>query len=86
MSSGRQIRDFVPVDHVAQLLLSLITNPKAQGIYNCGSGLPISLRELAEKRIIESHASTHLTLGVYPDREDEPLTFWADTSKIDRLS
>jgi nucleoside-diphosphate-sugar epimerase len=86
MSSGRQVRDFVPVDQVAKLLLRLSTHPGAQGIYNCGSGRPISLRELAEERITESLASTALRLGVYPDRQDEPLAFWADTSKTNRLS
>lgn len=81
MSSGRQVRDFVSVDQVAKLLLQLATHQGAQGIYNCGSGRPISLRELAEKRITESFSSTVLKLGVYPDRQDEPLAFWADTSK-----
>ena len=85
MSSGRQVRDFVPVNQVAKILLRLSTHPAAQGIYNCGSGRPISLRELAEERITESLASTVLRLGVYPDRQDEPLAFWADTSKTNHL-
>ena len=86
MSSGRQVRDYVPVDQVAKLLLKLAEHPHAQGIYNCGSGQPVSLRELAEERISESLSSTILNLGVYPDRADEPLAFWADTNKIDRLN
>ena len=86
MSSGRQVRDFVPVDYVAALLLQLAMHPQAQGIYNCGSGHPVSLRELAEERIAKSLSSTVLKLGVYPDRQDEPLAFWADTSKINCLS
>lgn len=85
MSSGRQVRDFVPVDHVAMLLLKLAMNPMAQGIYNCGSGRPVSLRELAEERIAKSLSSTALKLGVYADRKDEPLAFWADTKKINSL-
>jgi nucleoside-diphosphate-sugar epimerase len=86
MSSGRQIRDFVPVEQVAKLLLRLSTHSQAQGIYNFGTGRPVSLRELAEVRIAESLSSMALKLGVYPDRQDEPLAFWADTTKIDRLS
>jgi Nucleoside-diphosphate-sugar epimerases len=85
MSSGRQVRDFVPVDQVAKLLLRMTTHPEAQGIFNCGSGRPVSLRELAEKYITKSLSSTVLKLGVYPDRQDEPLAFWADTSKIAHL-
>lgn len=85
MSSGRQVRDFVPVSQVARLLLRLATHHDAHGIYNCGSGQPISLRELAEERISKSAASTLLRVGVVPDRLDEPLAFWADTSKSDTL-
>jgi nucleoside-diphosphate-sugar epimerase len=86
MSSGRQVRDFVPVEQVAKLLLWMTTHPEAQGVFNCGSGCPVSLRELAEKCINESLSSTILKLGVYPDRQDEPLAFWADTSKTVHLS
>jgi nucleoside-diphosphate-sugar epimerase len=85
MSSGRQVRDFVPVDQVARLLIRLTTHPRARGIYNCGSGHPISLRELAEELIDKSSGPTALKFGVYPDRQDEPIAFWADTSKINRL-
>lgn len=85
MSSGRQVRDYITVDEVAKNLLRLSTHSRAQGIYNCGSGRPASLRELAEERIAQSLSSTILRLGVYPDRQDEPLAFWADTSKMDKL-
>ena len=86
MGSGRQVRDFVSVDQVAKLLLQLTTHSQAQGIYNCGSGHPFSLRELAEERITKSLSSTSLKLGIYPDRQDEPLAFWADTTKIEHIS
>jgi len=86
MSSGRQVRDYIHVDQVAKLLLRLARHPQAQGIYNCGSGQPVSLRELAQDRISASTSSIHLKLGVHPDRTDEPLAFWAETSKINRLS
>lgn len=85
MSSGRQVRDFIPVKQVALMLLELASNQHAKGIYNCGSGVPVSLRELAEECISSSLSSTILKLGVYPDRKDEPMAFWADTSKINRL-
>jgi len=86
MSSGRQVRDYVPVTRIANILLKLATHPQANGIYNCGSGQPVSLRELAEERIAESFSSTILKLGVYPDRIDEPLAFWADVSKVEDLN
>lgn len=85
MSSGKQIRDFVPVEEVARQLLLLAVHPKVKGIYNGGSGLPKSLREIAEERIAAMGGQTQLRLGVYPDRSDEPLAFWADMTKSKSL-
>jgi len=85
MSSGRQIRDFVHVSQVAQHLLDLAVNQRAQGVYNCGSGNPISLREFVDQHIVGSMSSIELKFGVYPDREDEPLAFWADMEKTNSL-
>lgn len=86
MTSGRQIRDFVPVDKVARQLLLMASSPKAHGIYNCGSGEPVSLREMAERKLLEASSPTRLQLGAHPDRKDEPLAFWANTSRIDSLA
>jgi dTDP-6-deoxy-L-talose 4-dehydrogenase (NAD+) len=85
MSSGRQIRDFVHVDTIATMLLLLASHPNACGVYNCGSGKPNSLREIAEQTIKRSSSQIKLELGKHPDRQDEPLAFWADTNKIASL-
>jgi dTDP-6-deoxy-L-talose 4-dehydrogenase (NAD+) len=85
MSSGRQIRDFLPVEDVARHLVLLGTRESASGTYNSGSGVPASLREIAETRIIERASNISLKLGVYPDRLDEPLAFWADMSRMHAL-
>lgn len=85
MSSGRQIRDFISVEDVACALLELITNNCALGIYNIGSGTPISLREFAQQYIDKSSSTLKLNCGAYPDRQDEPLCFWADVSKLKSL-
>ena len=85
MSSGRQLRDFLPVNEVAQQLLLLATHPKAGGIYNGGSGQPRSIDEIAQALIAELNSSIVLNRGVYPDRKDEPLAFWAQMDKLQDL-
>ena len=85
MSSGRQLRDFIPVNEVAKQLLLLATNHKAYGVYNGGTGRARSLREIAEARINELGADIRLQFGTYPDREDEPLAFWADMKRMNAL-
>ena len=86
MSSGRQLRDFIPVEDVARQLLLLAAHPRAYGVYNGGSGKARSLREIVEGRIQEIDAEIKLECGVYPDREDEPLAFWADMSRMSTLN
>jgi nucleoside-diphosphate-sugar epimerase len=86
MSSGRQLRDFICVEEVAKQLLVLATHPKSYGIYNGGSGQARSLREVVEARICELGGEIKLDLGVYPDRDDEPLAFWADMSRMNTLT
>jgi len=85
MSSGRQLRDFVAVEDVAQQLLLLATHPLAHGIYNGGSGQARSLRELVESKILELGGMIRVQFGIYPDRDDEPLAFWADMSRMNFL-
>ncbi|QFZ92697.2 NAD-dependent epimerase/dehydratase family protein [Synechococcus elongatus] len=86
MSSGRQIRDFIPVEETARQLLLLATHPQAKGIYNGGSGKARSLREIVEARLTELGGSLSLQRGTYADREDEPLAFWADMSRLNILN
>lgn len=85
MSSGRQLRDFVPVEAVARQLLLLTTHSLAYGIYNGGSGKPRSLREIVEARIYELGSQINLECGFYPDRDDEPLAFWANMNRMSTL-
>ena len=85
MSSGRQLRDFIPVEDIARQLLLLAADQRAYGIYNGGSGRPRSLREIVECRVNELDSQITIDRGVYPDREDEPLAFWADMSRMSTL-
>jgi len=85
MGSGRQLRDFINVQEVARQLLTLATHQSASGIYNTGSGIPSSVLEIAEEAIAAHGGSIRLKRGVYPDRSDEPLAFWANMDKFRSL-
>ena len=85
MSSGRQLRDFIDVQNVARHLLTLAKHQDAAGIYNLGSGTAKSVLEMAEKAIAAHGGAIRLKRGVYPDRSDEPLAFWADMEKFQTL-
>ncbi len=85
MSGGAQLRDFLPVTEIARLLTTLaLTRPDA-GIVNVCSGRPISVRELVEGWLAERGWSIELNPGHYPYPDYEPMEFWGDRSKLDRL-
>ena len=85
MGSGRQLRDFIDVQQVARHLLILSMHQDAAGIYNVGSGIPRSVLEVVEETIAAHGGSIWLKRGVYPDRSDEPLAFWAHMDKLQSL-
>jgi nucleoside-diphosphate-sugar epimerase len=81
MSGGEQVRDFLPVEEVARRIVRLSERVDLDGIYNCCSGTPISVRTFVEKRIHERNAKIELNLGHYPYPDYEPMEFWGDTTK-----
>jgi dTDP-6-deoxy-L-talose 4-dehydrogenase (NAD+) len=83
MSGGEQLRDYLPVETVAGRLVALALTPSARGVFNLGSGAPISVRRLVEQRIAERGASIAPERGAYPYPDYEPMAFWADTSRLD---
>lgn len=86
MSGGEQLRDYLPVEEVARRLAILVEHPEVNGIINCCSGKPISVRRLVEERVKEQKSSIRLNLGYYPYPDYEPMAFWGDASKLNTLS
>ena len=84
-TSGNQKRDFISVDQVSMNLLALCKNLKARGIYNCGSGFPISISEFVQKIANDENSSIFIRKGGFPDRIGEPKEFWADMNKFESL-
>jgi nucleoside-diphosphate-sugar epimerase len=82
MSGGEQLRDYLPVEKVAENLVLIALQDKIQGIINCCSGKPISIRNLVERYLQEKNKSIHLNLGYYPYPTYEPLAFWGDNTKL----
>ncbi len=82
MSGGEQLRDYLPVENAADLLAALIESPGIDGVINCCSGKPISIRSLVEQRIKERESSISLNLGFYPYPDYEPMAFWGNITKL----
>lgn len=85
MSGGEQLRDYLPVEEVAKLTVLLATKVNESGIFNICSGQPISVRRLVEERIKEMGAGIKLNLGYYAYPDYEPMAFWGDRGKLDKV-
>jgi nucleoside-diphosphate-sugar epimerase len=82
MSGGEQLRDYLPVQEVARRISLLVSRPDIQGVINCCSGTPISVKQLVEKRIAELGAKLELNLGAYPYPDYEPMAYWGSVGKL----
>lgn len=82
MSGGEQLRDYSPVREVAQRLAWLVEHSESQGVINCCSGKPTSVRGLVDGRIAECGSSIKTNLGYYPYPDYEPMAFWGCPDKL----
>lgn len=77
---GRQERDFVFVDDVAEALVQLIEND-ADGPFNVGSGMAVPLRDVVRQITNRLGAADDVRFGARPSNPDEPLVV-ADTVRM----
>lgn len=82
MSLGEQIRDYLPVEKVAEYIVAITLQEVQTGIFNCCSGEPISIRRLVENYLKEKERDIELNLGYYSYPIYEPLAFWGDNKKL----
>ncbi|WLH37192.1 NAD(P)-dependent oxidoreductase [Pseudomonas sp. FP2196] len=85
MSAGEQLRDFLPIKTAADNLAAILHQREFNGVINCASGQPVSVRALVEQRLRERGKSIELNLGHYPYPTHEPLAFWAVTERLQQL-
>jgi len=85
MSGGEQIRDYLPVEKVAEYIVRVSLQDKVSGVINCCSGKPISIRKLVEDYLKEKNKKIELNLGHYPYPDYEPMAFWGDNYKLKQI-
>lgn len=85
MSSGEQLRDYLPADQQGALIGRLTVAHGNYGVVNICNGVPISVRRLVESWIEQRGWKIALDLGKYPVPAHEPLAFWGDRSKLNLI-
>ncbi|HWB25349.1 MAG TPA: NAD-dependent epimerase/dehydratase family protein [Chitinophagaceae bacterium] len=82
MSGGEQVRDYLPVTKVAENITIIATQNNVQGIINCCSNMPITVKKLIQDYLKNSNQQISLNLGFYPYADYEPMAFWGDDTKL----
>lgn len=82
ISSGEQLRDYLPVFKVARMIVQLAIKNRNIGIVNVCSGEPISVRNLVDNWLKSVNCNIKLNIGAYPYPDHEPMEFWGDNSKL----
>jgi nucleoside-diphosphate-sugar epimerase len=85
MSGGEQLRDYLPIDKVAEYISKVALQKEIAGIINCCNGTPISVRNFVEDFIKINNYAIDLNLGYYPYPTYEPMAFWGDKNKLDLI-
>ena len=86
MSAGDQLRDYSPIERVAEYFSMTLENPGCQGVINCCSGNPISVLDLVEQRCRERASNIRLNRGHYPYPDYEPMAFWGVPAKLTAIA
>ena len=84
MSGGEQIRDYLPVSKVAEYVVHIALQNKIEGIINCCSGIPISVKDFVETYLKPVGKTIKLNLGYYPYTDYEPMHFWGSIKKLNK--
>jgi nucleoside-diphosphate-sugar epimerase len=82
MSAGEQIRDYLPIEAIADRLARLALLGREAGIVNICSGEPRSMRGVVESWLRDNGWRITLRLGRYPYPDYEPFAFWGSAEKL----
>jgi dTDP-6-deoxy-L-talose 4-dehydrogenase (NAD+) len=85
MSGGEQVRDYLPVEKVAEYIVQIASQQSVTGVINCCSGEPVTVKQFVEDYLKKAHKSIRLNLGFYPYPDFEPMYFWGDNTKLKNI-
>jgi nucleoside-diphosphate-sugar epimerase len=83
-SHGRQVRDFMYVDDAARAFVVLLDS-SYEGAVNVGTGVPVTIAEVAQTAAKAAGAPHLLQIGALPARAGEPDRLVADVSRLQEI-
>jgi nucleoside-diphosphate-sugar epimerase len=85
MSGGEQVRDYLPIEKVAEYIVGIALQKQVTGVINCCSGEPVKIKDLVNHYLAQKEQSIALNLGHYPYPDYEPMRFWGDNTKLKNI-
>ncbi len=85
MTSGEQLRDYLHINEVASILVSLAIRQKNFGVVNVCSGKPRSIRNIVEGWLKDNNWEINLKLGHFNYSDYEPMAFWGCRLKLNAI-
>lgn len=85
MSGGEQLRDYLPVEKVAEYIVKISLENQVTGIVNCCSGKPVKVKDFVENYLKENNKHIKLNTGFYPYPDYEAMAFWGDDAKLKKI-
>lgn len=82
LTKGTQRWDYLHVEDLANAVSSTTLTPRAEGIFNLGSGRAVSVREVAELIRDYANPETELKFGEVPFRSDQIMHLQADITRL----
>jgi dTDP-6-deoxy-L-talose 4-dehydrogenase (NAD+) len=82
MSGGQQVRDYLPVEKVAEYVVRIALQGEVTGTINCCSGIPVTVEEQVTNWLNRRSRRIRLNLGYYAYPDYEAMRFWGDTKKL----
>ena len=83
--SGEQLRDYLHVKEVAEIIVRLILKNSEIGVVNICSGKPLKLKDLVESWVANNNWKIKITYGYQPAGEFKPLDFWGNSAKLNSV-
>jgi nucleoside-diphosphate-sugar epimerase len=85
MSPGDQIRDFIPVEEVVDIIARLAISRGGAGVVNISSGKPITVKDFVLNYLQRKEKTITLNTGFYPYPDYEPRAFWGNRRKLNMM-
>lgn len=82
LNSGELLYDFIEVRRLGELIASVASQDKVNGIINCATGDPISLRTMVLRFIEERGLRIKPHWGQFPLRQYDSRAIWGDVAKL----